>query len=873
MNSDFKYDKLTPMLRHYVDVKKNFEDSLLLYRVGDFYEAFFDDAIIISKNLQLALTGKECGHDKRAPMCGVPHHVIDTYINKLVQNGFKIALCDQVEDPKMAKGLVKRAITRVISPGTIIDLESLDKKENNFLLSIYENKYGIGACFSDISTGKLMAFEIRNNQSISANKLIDEIEKISPSEIIINSNFSNKKVLKYLNLNKEILINKIDDSKDYESLSENVYKNLGVENFKKIENMRISLIAISNLLDYIYSYHKEKLAHINDIEILDIASYMQLDANTRRNLELHSNIDKKGKDNSLFKLIDKADTVMGSRLLNMWLERPLIEKEKIDKRLDLVEFFFLNPDLSNKVSYFLDDIFDLERIIGKISYQRANARDFISLKTSIRNIPEFKKFLAGLDNKDIISFSKNLPDVSNIYDILDKSIVDDPPVLITEGEIIKEGFNDDLDKLKKDSLSAENDLIAYENEQKEKTGINKLKINYNKNNGYSIEITKSNLDLVPDTYIRKQTLINRERYTTERLEELSNLILGSSDRINNLEYEIFCQIREFILDNTKKLQYLSKLISIIDSINALAKLARENNYCKPEITTDNIIKIKNGRHPVIEKKLKENEFISNDTDIGESNNIIQIITGPNMAGKSTYMRQMAIIIILAQMGSFVPCEKASICICDKVFTRIGASDNISKGESTFMLEMNEVSNILKNSTDKSFIILDEVGRGTSSDDGLSIAMSLVDYLSKKKKAKTVFATHFHELTVLENKLDNVINLKIDILEENDSLVFLRKISRGKSDRSYGIEVARMSGLPLDLIENAKVFMNKLDESDEIFKDNNKIIKSSIDDLNKIKIDELKNKVNLININELTPLEAINILNKLIDNIKEIWWKS
>ncbi|MFR6222287.1 MAG: DNA mismatch repair protein MutS, partial [Anaerococcus sp.] len=645
--------------------------------------------------------------------------------------------------------------------------------------------------------------------------------------------------------------------------------NLGVENFKKIENMRISLIAISNLLDYIYSYHKEKLAHINDIEILDIASYMQLDANTRRNLELHSNIDKKGKDNSLFKLIDKADTVMGSRLLNMWLERPLIEKEKIDKRLDLVEFFFLNPDLSNKVSYFLDDIFDLERIIGKISYQRANARDFISLKTSIRNIPEFKKFLAGLDNKDIISFSKNIPDVSNIYDILDKSIVEDPPVLITEGEIIKEGFNDDLDKLKKDSLSAENDLIAYENEQKEKTGINKLKINYNKNNGYSIEITKSNLDLVPDTYIRKQTLINRERYTTERLEELSNLILGSSDRINNLEYEIFCQIREFILDNTKKLQYLSKLISIIDSINALSKLARENNYCKPKITTDNIIKIKNGRHPVIEKKLKENEFISNDTDIGESNNLIQIITGPNMAGKSTYMRQMAIIIILAQMGSFVPCEKSSICICDKVFTRIGASDNISKGESTFMLEMNEVSNILKNSTDKSFIILDEVGRGTSSDDGLSIAMSLVDYLSKKKKAKTVFATHFHELTVLENKLDNVINLKIDILEENDSLVFLRKISRGKSDRSYGIEVARMSGLPLDLIENAKIFMNKLDESDEIFKDNNQIIKSSIDDLNKIKIDELKNKVNLININELTPLEAINILNKLIDNIKEI----
>ncbi|KWZ99904.1 MAG: DNA mismatch repair protein MutS [Anaerococcus sp.] len=869
MNSDFKYDKLTPMLRHYVDVKNDFKDSLLLYRVGDFYEAFFDDAITISKNLQLALTGKECGHDKRAPMCGVPHHVIDTYINKLVQNGFKVALCDQVEDPKKAKGLVKRAITRVISPGTIVDLESLDKKENNYLLSIFENKFGLGACFSDISTGKLMAFEIKNNPSISANKLIDEIEKISPSEIIINSNFSNKKVLNYLNLNKDILINKIEDSKDYEKLSQNVYTNLGMKNFKKVENLRISLIAISNLLDYIYSYHKEKLAHINDIEILDISSYLQLDANTRRNLELHTNIDKKGKENSLFKLIDKADTVMGSRLLNEWLERPLIEKEKIDKRLDLVEFFFLNPDLSNKVSYFLDDIFDLERIIGKISYQRANARDFISLKTSIRNIPEFKRFLQGLDNKDIVSFSKNIPDVSNIYQILDKAIVNDPPILITEGGIIKEGFNDDLDKLKKSSLSAENDLLLYENEEKEKTGINKLKINYNKNNGYSIEITKSNLHLVPENYIRKQTLKNQERYTTERLEELSNLILGSSDKINSLEYEIFGEIRDFILSQAKTLQYLSKLIAIIDSLNALSKLARENNYTKPKITKDNIIKIKDGRHPVIEKKLKENEFISNDTDIGEDNNLIQIITGPNMAGKSTYMRQMALIIILAQMGSFVPCTEASISICDKVFTRIGASDNISKGESTFMLEMNEVSNILKNSTDKSFIILDEVGRGTSSDDGLSIAMSLVDYLSKKKKAKTVFATHFHELTILENKLDNVINLKIDILEENDNLVFLRKISRGKSDRSYGIEVARMSGLPEEIIENAKVFMNKLDQSDEIFKDSHKIVKSSIDDIKDIEIEKIKNFSDSININELTPLEAINILNNLIGKIKEI----
>ena len=869
MNQEFKYEKLTPMLKHYVDVKNDFKDSLLLYRVGDFYEAFFSDAITISKSLQLALTGKECGHDKRAPMCGVPHHVIDTYINKLVKNGYKVALCDQVEDPKKAKGLVKRAITRVISPGTVVDLESLDKKDNNYLLSIFENKFGLGACFSDISTGKLMTFEIRSDLSSSANKLINEIEKISPSEIIINSSFSNKKVLEYLDLNKDILINKIDETNNYDALSKNVLKHLGDKNFEKIQNLRISLIAISNLLDYVYRYHKENLAHLNQIEILEISSFMQLDANTRRNLELHSNIDKKGKENSLIKLIDRADTVMGSRLLNEWLERPLIDKAKIEKRLDLVEYFYQNTDISNKISFFLDDIYDLERIIGKISYKRANARDFISLKTSLRNIPEFKRFLSKLDNKDIVSFSKNIPDVSNIYDILNRSIINDPPISITEGGIIKEGFNDDLDKLKESSLSAEKDLINYEKDEKEKTGINKLKINYNKNNGYSIEVTKANTHLVPDYYIRKQTLKNQERYTTEKLEVLSNLILGSSDKINELEYKIFGEIRDFILDNTKKLQYLSKLISIIDSLNSLSKLAIENNYTKPIITNDNIIKIKEGRHPVIEKNLKENEFIANDTDIGENDNLIQIITGPNMAGKSTYMRQMAIIIILAHMGSFVPCQSASISVCDKVFTRIGASDNISKGESTFMLEMNEVSNILKNSTENSFIILDEVGRGTSSDDGLSIAMSLVDYLSKKKRAKTVFATHFHELTILENKLDNVVNLKIDILEENNNLVFLRKISKGKTDRSYGIEVAKLSGLPDELIENAKIFMDKLDEDDRVFKNSTNIVNNTIDDIYKIKVDKIKENIDSININELTPLEAMNVLSKLIENIKEI----
>lgn len=872
MDNEFNYEKLTPMLKHYVDVKRDFEDAVLLYRVGDFYEAFFDDAIIISKSLQLALTGKECGHEKRAPMCGVPHHVVDNYVNKLVQKGYKVALCDQVEDPKKAKGLVKRAITRVISPGTIIDIDSLDKKENNFLLSLYENDYGVGACFSDISTGKIVTFEIRNNPNIIGNKLIDEIEKIRPSEIIINSNFKNKKFLEYLDLNPNILINKIDDSKDYEKIKEDVKEHLGKINYQKVDNLRIAMVSISNLLSYIYRFHKDNLAHINDLEILEIDSFMKLDANTRRNLELHSNIDRKGKENSVFKLIDKADTVMGSRLLNEWLERPLIEKDKINKRLDMVEFLYLNPDISNKITYFLDDIYDLERIIAKISYQRANARDFISLKSSLRNIPEFKIYLLELDSNNFKNYAENIPDVKNIYDILERSIINNPPISITEGGIIKENFNDELDNLKIDSASAEKDLLEYEKEQREKTGIKKLRINYNKNNGYSLEVTKSFLDKVPDSYIRKQTLKNQERYTTEKLEKLSNLILGSSDKINELEYDIFNDIREFILSNTKKLQYLSKLISIIDSLNSLSKLARENNYTKPVIRDDNVVKIKNGRHPVMEEKLKENEFISNDTDIGEDDNLIQIITGPNMAGKSTYMRQMAIIIILAQMGSFVPSDEAQISICDKVFTRIGASDNISKGESTFMLEMNEVSNLLKNATPSSFIILDEVGRGTSSDDGLSIAMSLVEYLSKKKRVKTVFATHFHELTVLENQLDNVVNLKIDILEENNELVFLRKISRGKSDRSYGIEVAKMSGLPQELIDNAKSFMKNLDqEKDEsIFNKNSKAsIKTTIDDISTKKINIIKKLTESVDINSLTPIEAMNTLNELVEKIKEI----
>lgn len=871
MKNEFKYDKLTPMLKHYVDVKNDFKDAILLYRVGDFYETFFDDAIITSKALSLTLTGKECGHEKKAPMCGVPHHVIDNYAFKLVKQGYKVALCDQVEDPKEAKGLVKRAITRVITPGTITDMESLDNRKNNYLLSIFQNDYGLSISYCDISTGKLVSFEIKGLSSSIGKKAIDQIEKINPSEILINSDFSDVSLKRYF-LDEEIFVNYIQNPKDYMNRASLIRNHLGDDNLEKIKNMRLSILSLANLLDYIYKYHKDNLVHINNIDILEINDYMELEASTRKNLELSKNLNNNTKENSLLSIIDKADTVMGSRMISEYLERPLIDKRKIDRRLDIVEVLFTDRILANNISNLLSDVYDLERLIAKISYRRANGRDFISLKNSIANIPQLKDILVSYEDSNISNIGENLPDVSDIFELIDKSIVEDPPIAISEGGIIKESYNEELDQLKKSSSNAQNSLIKYENEEREKTGIKNYKIVFNKNNGYSIEITKSNLDKVPDSYVRKQTLKNQERYTTEKLEEISNLILGGKDKINDLEYKIFQEIREKVLKNTIKLQALAKILATIDSLNTFAKISLENSYVRPLIREDNIIKIKDGRHPVIEKNLKENEFIPNDTDIGEDDNLIQIITGPNMAGKSTYMRQMAIIIILAQMGCFVPAALAEISICDQVFTRIGASDNISKGESTFMLEMNEVSSILKNSTEHSFVILDEVGRGTSSDDGLSIAMAIVEYLSKNKKVKTVFATHFHELTVLENELNNVKNLKIEILEENNNLVFLRKISKGKSDRSYGIEVAKLSGLPGEIIDNAKIIMDKLSTDDFYDLDKKKEISTSMEVISKQKLEDVKREASSIDINNLTPMEAINSLSDLLNKIGELWWQ-
>ena len=869
MKNNFTYEKLTPMLKHYIDVKESFKDALLLYRVGDFYESFFDDAIITSKTLGLTLTGKECGHEKKAPMCGVPHHVIDNYVNKLVKKGYKVALCDQIEDPKEAKGLVKRAITRVITPGTITDVDSLNNRENNYLLSIFQNEYGLGLSYCDISTGSLYAFEIKGSKDMISKQAIDQIEKINPSEVIINDDYSLMDLKKYFNINSDIFLTLIENDKNYNKNVDTIINYLEEDNFNKISDKRLAIVALSNLLEYIYKFYDDRLIHINNLEILEISNYLQLEANTRKNLELHRNLNNNSRDDSVLKILDQADTVMGSRLINDWLERPLIDKEKIERRLDIVEFFTKNPIDSQNISNYLNDIYDLERLIGKISYKRANARDFISLKNSLRNIPSLKSYLENIDDENIRNIGINLPDVSDIYSLLEESIVDDPPISITEGGLIKKGYNSKLDELKEDTKNALTKLANYELSEKEKTGIKNFKIVYNKNNAYSIEITKSNLDKVPDNYVRKQTLKNQERYTTEELEKLSSLILTGKDDVNELEYQIFSDIRNEILKQTTKIQALSKMIANLDCLNTLARVALRNNYTRPVITNDNEIIIKDGRHPVIEHNLKENEFIANDTDIGQENNIIQIITGPNMAGKSTYMRQMAIIIILGQMGSFVPASFAKIGICDKVFTRIGASDNISKGQSTFMLEMNEVSNILKNASENSFVILDEVGRGTSSDDGLSIAMAIVEYISRKKKCKTVFATHFHELTMLSEKFDNVVNLKIEILKENDNLVFLRKIKNGASDRSYGIEVAKLSGLPDEIIINAQKFMEMIDQDQGLIKSKSTSINQTINEINKEKYEDLKNYAASIDLNNLTPIESINQLSQILERISEL----
>lgn len=848
---------LTPMMSEYLTLKKEYRDTILFYRLGDFYEMFFDDAILASKELELVLTGRDAGLDEKIPMAGVPHHSSKIYINKLVNKGYKVAIVEQMEDPALAKGIVKRSIVNIISPGTILDNDNSDIK-NNFLVAIYTVDSSYGISYADISTGEFKTTEILNDDNNK--KFIDFLVKLDPREIILNKKIDDKIFNNFVEINN-IYLSYVNNPNI--NLNTNLkYINSKIKNFSsnKFKNKIFSINSITILLEYIYLFKDYNLSHLDNIEYIHNENFMKIDAHTRENLEIHKNLTDNSTKNSLFEVIDYTNTPMGSRKINSWLEFPLINIEDIKSRLDKVEYLFDNRNISDTLSNYLDKIYDIERILSKISYRNANAKDLLMLRNSIEILPKIKSLINTIEDERFYSYKDKLDDLGDIYNLINNSIKEDSPNNITEGNIIKEGYNESLDKIKYNSKNGKKLLLDYELEQRNLTNIPKLKISYNKNVGYFIEITNSYLDRVPENYIRRQTLKNSERYITPRLNEISDMILGSQNEIIELEYEIFVNIREKISNNSNRIKSTADMISELDALNSLAKVANENNYIRPKLNDNNYIEIKDGRHPVIEKSLNLNEFIPNDTSIGLDNKIIQIITGPNMAGKSTYMRQVAIIILMSHIGSFVPANYADICIIKSLFTRIGASDNLAKGESTFMVEMNEMSNIIKYADKDSFLILDEVGRGTSTNDGYSIAKAILEYISLHNKSKTLFATHYHELTELENKLDNVENFKIDISEKNGDIIFLRKIVKGSANKSYGIEVAKLSGLPEEIIYRANQILKN---TDYILTENEQLnfvnFESSRNEMQK---DIIINEINSVDLNNMTPIQAIEFVNKL-----------
>lgn len=861
-------ENLTPMMQQYMKVKEQNKDCILFFRLGDFYEMFFEDAITASRELEIALTKRDCGNNQKCPMCGIPYHVADTYISKLVEKGYKVAICEQLEDPKEAKGIVKRGIIDKVTPGTIINKDVPDSSDFNYLMAIYFDENKVTLAYSDILDGDIHFTTVRySNLKELEKKIENEIIKISPSEIIYNKNTFFAQNF----LNNLAEINNI-------TLTE--LKNISKENHIKILKEKeinsdikdlTEYMAIGFLLDYIYTYRHENLTHIKNAYYFEIEKYLNIDSHTIVNLEIHKNISTGSKKGSLYSILNKTSTSMGGRLLHSFLERPLMDKKEIIKRQEIINSFYNNRVLQNNISNLLKEIYDLERLIGKLSFGRANARDLESLKISIEKLPEIKKAILDSESEVLKLLVENLDTLEDIYKLIDQSIVEDPPVLITEGNIIKVGFDKSLDEIRDNRVKGKQRLVEYEKELKDETGIKNIKIVYNKKLGYFLDVTKSNLKFVPEYFERKQTLTNSERFTTSELKEIENMILSSDSEIVNLEYEIFNRIRIKILDCINRIKETSKIISEIDVFNSLAMVAYENKYVRPTLNNIGLIQISGGRHPIVENSIGLEKFINNDTTIGLGYNDIQILTGPNMSGKSTYLRQIAIIVIMAQIGSFVPAESANIGIVDKIFTRIGASDNLYKGESTFMVEMNEVSNIIKNATKDSLLILDEVGRGTSTFDGLSIAWAVLEYISKKIKAKTLFATHYHELTELEEKMDNIINLKVKIQESKDGIVFLRKIVEGKSDRSYGIEVAKIAGLPIELINRAKRILSNIERER---KNNPDVLEETLFEMNyeeeKESIYEgFINNIRDIDVNMLTPMQALTKLDEIIRDANDL----
>ena len=881
-------NELTPMMKQYMQTKEEYKDCILFYRLGDFYEMFFDDALTASKELEITLTGKNCGLEERAPMCGIPYHAVDSYLNRLVSKGYKVAICEQVEDPKTAKGIVKREVIRVVTPGTNLDTQGLDETKNNYIMCIVYMADRYGLSVADVTTGEYLVTELD-----SQTKLMDELYKFMPSEIVCNEAF-------YMSgLDLDDLKNRLhmaiysleawyfDDALCRETLQEH-FKVASLEGIG-LSDYECGMIASGALLKYLEETQKNSLSHMSRLTRYATGNYMVLDSATRRNLELVETLREKQKRGSLLWVLDKTKTAMGARTLRKYVEQPLIDKKSIVKRLDAVAELKDNAICREEIREYLNPVYDLERLVGKITYQSANPRDLIAFQSSLSMLPSVKCILKDMESDLLKEIYEELDPLEELCDLVGRAIQEEPPLAMKEGGIIKDGYNEEVDRLRKAKSEGKNWLADLETKEREKTGIKNLRIRYNKVFGYYLEVTNSFKDLVPDYYTRKQTLANAERYIIPELKELEDTILGAEDKLCALEYELYCEVRNTIAAELTRIQRTAKAVAKLDVIASLALVAERNNYVRPKINEKGVIDIRDGRHPVVEKMIPNDMFIANDTYLDDKKQRISIITGPNMAGKSTYMRQAALIVLMAQLGSFVPASSANIGLVDRIFTRVGASDDLASGQSTFMVEMNEVANILRNATSKSLLILDEIGRGTSTFDGLSIAWAVVEYISNSKLlgAKTLFATHYHELTELEGKISNVNNYCIAVKEKGDDIVFLRKIVKGGADKSYGIQVAKLAGVPDPVINRAKEIVEELVTADITGKvkdiavqgsETKKKTQKKLDEVDltqfslfdTVKDDDVLNELKELDISHMMPMDAMNKLYQLQNKLRNRW---
>ena len=881
--------ELTPMMKQYMETKSQYQDCILFYRLGDFYEMFFEDALTASRELEITLTGKNCGQEEKAPMCGVPYHAVEGYLNRLVAKGYKVAICEQVEDPKTTKGIVKREVVRIVTPGTNLDTQALDETKNNYIMCIVyiADRYGVSV--ADISTGDYFVTEIPDSA-----KLLDEIYRFSPSEIICNEAFYMSGVdmdgmkdrlgITIYSLESWYFDDEVCRKKLLEHFEVSSFAGLGLADYD------CGIISAGALLQYLLETQKNSLSNLTHITPYAAGKFMMIDSSTRRNLELCETLREKQKRGSLLWVLDKTKTAMGARTLRKYVEQPLIDKTEIIRRLDAVQELKEQAISREEIREYLSPVYDLERLITKIAYGSANPRDLTAFRSSLEMLPALLYILQEMKAELLKDLAVDLDPLEDLCILVKKAIREDPPIAMKEGNIINDGYNEEVDKLRRAKSDGKDWLAKLENDEREKTGIKNLKIKYNKVFGYYLEVTNSYKDMVPEYYTRKQTLANAERYITPELKELEDMILGAEDKLYALEYELYSEVRDLIASQIERIQKTAKAVAALDAFASLALVAERNNYVRPKINEKGVIDIKEGRHPVVERMIPNEMFISNDTYLDDKKHRISIITGPNMAGKSTYMRQTALIALMAQIGSFVPAKSANIGLSDRIFTRVGASDDLASGQSTFMVEMTEVANILRNATSKSLLILDEIGRGTSTFDGLSIAWAVIEYISDSRLlgAKTLFATHYHELTELEGKIDNVNNYCIAVKEKGDDIVFLRKIVKGGADKSYGIQVAKLAGVPELVIGRAKEIVEELSDEDitarvseiaskeRVVKKKPKVKKYDDVDIaqmslfDTVKDDDVLEELKNLDVGNMTPIDALNTIYRLQNKLKNRW---